>query len=159
MDANLVGIYGNSAGGYGSTHAMLVFPEFYKVGVSSSGDHDARLDKAWWNELYQGYPVQDDYNAQSNTTMAGQLKWHLLLEHGDIDDNVHPVETMRMVDALIKANKNFDMLFVPNMYHGEGGNLYLARRRWDYFVQYLLGVTPPAEMELKEKRWGQSNGE
>ena len=159
MDANLVGIYGNSAGGYGSTHAMLVFPEFYKVGVSSSGDHDARLDKAWWNELYQGYPVQDDYNAQSNTTMAGQLKGHLLLEHGDIDDNVHPVETMRMVDALIKANKNFDMLFVPNMYHGEGGNLYLARRRWDYFVQYLLGVTPPVEMELKEKRWGQSNGE
>jgi dipeptidyl-peptidase-4 len=149
MDATRVGIYGNSAGGYGSTHAMLVFPDFYKVGVSSSGDHDARLDKAWWNELYQGYPVQDDYQKQSNVTMAGQLKGHLLLEHGDVDDNVHPVETMRMVDALIKANKNFDMLLVPNMYHGEGGNLYLVRRRWDYFVQYLLGVTPPQGLELK----------
>jgi dipeptidyl aminopeptidase/acylaminoacyl peptidase len=149
MDATRVGIYGNSAGGYGATHAMLVFPDFYKVGVASSGDHDARLDKTWWNELYQGYPVQDDYAKQSNVTMAGQLKGHLLLEHGDVDDNVHPVETMRMVDALIKANKNFDMLLVPNMYHGEGGNLYLVRRRWDYFVQNLLGVTPPAGLELK----------
>ena len=133
---------------------MLVFPEFYKVGVSISGDHDARLDKAWWNELYQGYPVQDDYAAQSNVTMARRLQGHLLLEHGDIDENVHPVETMRFVDALMKANKNFDMLFVPNMFHGESGehNLYLVRRRWDYFVQHLLGVTPPANFEIKEDR-------
>jgi dipeptidyl-peptidase 4 len=151
MDATRVGIYGTSAGGYGSAHAMLVFPDFYKVGVSISGDHDPRLDKAWWNEAYQGYPVGDDYAAQSNVTMAGRLQGHLLLEHGDIDDNVHPVETMRFADALIKANKNFDMLFVPNMYHGEA-NLYLARRRWDYFVQYLLGITPPQNFELKEDR-------
>ena len=152
MDATRVGIYGTSAGGYGAAHAMLAFPEFYKVGVSTSGDHDARLDKAWWNELYQGYPVQGDYAAQSNVTMASRLQGHLLLEHGDIDDNVHPVETMRFVDALMKANKNFDMLFVPNMYHGESGEhaLYLVRRRWDYFVQYLLGVTPPANFEIKE---------
>ena len=95
MDATRVGIYGTSAGGYGAAHAMLVFPEFYKVGVTTSGDHDARLDKAWWNELYQGYPVQDDYAAQSNITLAGHLAGHLLIEHGDIDDNVHPVETMR----------------------------------------------------------------
>jgi dipeptidyl aminopeptidase/acylaminoacyl peptidase len=154
MDATRVGIYGTSAGGYGAAHAMLAFPEFYKVGVSTSGDHDARLDKAWWNELYQGYPVQDDYAAQSNVTMARRLQGHLLLEHGDIDDNVHPVETMRFVDALMKANKNFDMLFVPNMYHGESGEhaLYLVRRRWDYFVQNLLGVTPPANFEIKEER-------
>ncbi len=152
MDITRVGVFGTSAGGYGAAHAMLAFPEFYKVGVSTSGDHDARLDKAWWNEAYQGYPVQDDYAEQSNVTMAGRLKGHLLLEHGDIDDNVHPVETIRFVDALMKANKTFDMLLVPNMYHGESGEhaLYLVRRRWDYFVQYLLGVTPPADFQIKE---------
>jgi dipeptidyl-peptidase 4 len=152
MDATRVGIYGTSAGGYGAAHAMLVFPEFYKVGVTTSGDHDARLDKAWWNELYQGYPAQDDYVAQSNVTLAGHLAGHLLIEHGDIDDNVHPVETMRFADALMKANKNFDMLFVPNMSHGESGEhaLYLVRRRWDYFVQYLLGVAPPENFEIHE---------
>jgi dipeptidyl-peptidase 4 len=154
MDATRVGIFGTSAGAYGAAHAMLVFPEFYKVGVSTSGDHDARLDKAWWNEAYQGYPVQDDYAAQSNITMAGRLDGHLLIEHGDIDDNVHPVETIRFADALMKTNKNFDMLFVPNMFHGESGEhaLYLVRRRWDYFVQYLLGVTPPSNFEIKEDR-------
>jgi dipeptidyl aminopeptidase/acylaminoacyl peptidase len=159
MDATRVGIFGTSAGAYGAAHAMLVFPEFYKVGVSTSGDHDARLDKAWWNEAYQGYPVQDDYATQSNVTMAGRLQGHLLLEHGDIDDNVHPVETIRFVDALMKANKNFDMLFVPNMFHGESGEhaLYLARRRWNYLVQYLLGVTPPANFEIKEDRESMGN--
>jgi alpha-galactosidase len=91
---------------------------------------------------------------QSNVTMADQLKGHLLVEHGDIDDNVHPVESLRLVDALMKANKNFDMLLVPNMFHGESGDhaLYLVRRRWDYFVQYLLGVTPPKNFEIKEDR-------
>jgi dipeptidyl aminopeptidase/acylaminoacyl peptidase len=152
MDIDRVGIYGTSAGGYGSAHAMLAFPDFYKVGVSISGDHDARLDKAWWNELYQGYPIGTDYAEQSNVTMASRLKGHLLLVHGDIDDNVHVVETMRFADALMKANKNFDMLIVPNMYHGEGGNLYLVRRRWDYFVQNLLGVTPPPGYEIHEDR-------
>ena len=154
MDVERVGIFGTSAGGYGAVHAMLAFPDFYKVGVSTSGDHDARLDKAWWNELYQGYPVQEDYVEQSNVTMASRLKGHLLLEHGDIDDNVHPVETMRLADALIKANKDFDMLFVPNMFHGESGEHahYLVRRRWDYFVQHLLGVIPPANFEVKEER-------
>jgi len=152
MDVERVGIYGTSAGGYGAAHAILAFPDFYKVAVSISGDHDARLDKAWWNELYQGYPVGPDYAEQSNVTMADHLKGHLLIEHGDIDDNVHVVETMRFADALIKANKNFDMLIVPNMYHGEGGNPYLIRRRWDYFVQHLLGVTPPADFAIHEDR-------
>ncbi|PYT79492.1 MAG: hypothetical protein DMG40_16150 [Acidobacteria bacterium] len=152
MDVDRVGIYGTSAGGYGSTHAILQFADFYKVCVSISGDHDARLDKAWWNELYQGYPVGPDYAEQSNITMADHLKGHLLIEHGDIDDNVHVVETMRLTDALIKANKNFDQLIVPNMYHGEGGNPYLIRRRWDYFVQYLLGVNPPADFAIHEER-------
>ena len=154
MDITRVGAFGTSAGAYGAAHAMLVHPEFYKVGVSISGDHDARLDKAWWNENYQGYPVQDDYAAQSNVTMADRLQGRLLIEHGDIDDNVHPVETMRFADALMKANKNFDMLLVPNMYHGESGEHapYMVRRRWDYFVEHLLGVTPPANFEIKEDR-------
>jgi len=152
MDADRIGIFGTSAGGYGAAHAMLLFPDFYKVCVSISGDHDARLDKAWWNELYQGYPLGPDYLEQSNVTLASRLQGHLLVEHGDIDENVHVVETMRFADALIKANKNFDMLIVPNMYHGEGGNPYLIRRRWDYFVQYLLGVTPPADFAIHEDR-------
>jgi Prolyl oligopeptidase family len=87
-----------------------------------------------------------------DTRNAGRLKGHLLIEHGDIDDNVHAVETMRLTDALIKANKNFEQLIVPNMYHGEGGNPYLIRRRWDYFVQYLLGVTPPPDFAIHEER-------
>jgi dipeptidyl-peptidase 4 len=148
MDATRVGIYGTSAGGYGSAHAMLEFPDFYKVCVSISGDQDPRLDKVWWNELYQGYPVGNDYTEQSNVTMAGKLEGHLMLEHGDIDDNVHPAGTMRFVDALMKANKSFDMLFVPNMPHGERTD-YVVRRRWDYFVQNLLGVTPPHNFEIK----------
>jgi len=151
MDLNRVGIYGTSAGAYAAAHAMLVHPEFYKVCVSISGDHDARLDKAWWNELYQGYPVGKDYAEQSNVTMADRLQGHLLLVHGDVDNNVNPVETMRFADALIKANKDFDMLFVPNMFHGEGQNLYLVRRRWDYFVKNLLGVEPPKDFEIKAR--------
>jgi dipeptidyl-peptidase 4 len=160
MDLTRVGIFGTSAGGYGAAHAMLVHPEFYRVCVSISGDHDARLDKAWWNEAYQGYPVQDDYAAQSNVTLADRLQGHLLLEHGDVDDNVHPVETMRFADALIKANKNFDMLLVPNMYHGESGEHadYLIRRRWDYLVQHLLGVTPPPGFAIKADRDPAGNG-
>jgi len=155
MDISRVGIYGTSAGGYGSAHAFLTFPDFYKVCVSTSGDHDARLDKAWWNEQYQGYPVGKDYVEQSNFTAAKNLKGHLLLMHGDIDDNVNPVETMRLVDALMTANKHFDMLFVPNMFHGDSGPhaLYVSRRRWDYFVQYLLGVTPPENFEIHEVRY------
>lgn len=152
MDITRVGIYGTSAGGYGSAHAFLQFPGFYKVCVSTSGDHDPRLDKAWWNELYQGYPVGKDYARQANEALASHLEGHLLLIHGDIDDNVNPTETMHMVDALMTANKNFDMLFVPNMFHGDSGPHahYVTRRRWDYFVRYLLGVTPPENFHIHE---------
>lgn len=152
MDISRVGIYGTSAGGYGSSHAFLQFPGFYKVCVSISGDHDPRLDKAWWNELYQGWPVGKDYQEQANEALVNQMQGHLLLMHGDIDDNVHPVETMRLVDALMTANKSFDMLFVPNMFHGESGPHahYLLRRQWDYFVNYLLGVTPPPNFDLRD---------
>jgi dipeptidyl-peptidase 4 len=143
MDITRVGIYGVSNGGYAAAHAMLVFPDFYKVGVSVSGDHDPRFDTASWEEMYMGYPVADDYIAQSNSSIADQLKGHLLLVQGDIDGDVHPTETMHFVDALIKANKPFEMLFVPNMSHGEGDNLYLVERRWDYFVRNLMGISPP----------------
>lgn len=154
MDLDRVGVYGTSAGGYAASHAILVHPEFYKVCISISADHDARLDKAWWNELYQGYPIGKDYKEQSNVTLASQLQGRLLLIHGDVDHNVHPVGTMRFADALIKANKNFDMLLVPNMYHGEGGNPYLIRRRWDYFVEHLLGVEPPKDFQIPRRRGG-----
>lgn len=152
MDVTRIGIYGTSAGGYGSAHAFLQFPGFYKVCVSTSGDHDARLDKAWWNELYQGYPIGKDYEEQANESLAGRLEGHLLLIHGDIDDNVNPAETMRLADALMTANKNFDMLFVPNMFHGDSGPhaLYVTKRRWDYFVRYLLGVKPPVNFKIHE---------
>ena len=149
MDLARVGLYGGSAGGYDTVHAMLTHPDFYKVGVSISGNHDHRMDKAWWNELWMGYPVGDHYREQSNVTMAGKLEGKLLLIHGDLDDNVNPSATLQLVDALIKANKDFDLLIVPNQYHGDGGNPYLIRRRWDYFVQHLLGVTPPREFKIE----------
>jgi dipeptidyl aminopeptidase/acylaminoacyl peptidase len=150
MDLDRVGIYGYSHGGYGSTHAFLQFPDFYKVCVSTSGDHNAYLDKAGWNELFQGYPVGRDYAEQSNETLVKRLKGHLLLIHGDIDGNVNMAETMRMVDALMRANKPFDMLIVPNMAHGDSGPHanYVMLRRWNYFVRHLLGVTPPRNFRL-----------
>ena len=150
MDLNRVGIYGHSAGGYDSTHAMLTHPEFYKVAVSSSGCHDNRSDKVWWNELWMGYPVGDHYRQQANPSLAKNLKGKLLLVHGDLDDNVHPAATLQLVDALIKANKDFDLLIMPNKHHNLGSG-YFVRKRWDYFVKHLLGVNPPKEYKIKEK--------
>lgn len=152
MDLDRVGIYGYSHGGYGSAHAFLQYPDFYKVCVSTSGDHDPRLDKAGWNELFQGYPLGKDYAEQSNEALVGRLKGHLLLIHGDIDGNVNTVETMRLVDALMTANKPFDMLLVPNMAHGDSGPHanYVKLRRWDYFVRHLLDVQPPDGFDIHE---------
>ncbi len=152
MNIHEIGIHGISAGGYGSAHAFLQFPGFYKVCVSISGDHDPRLAKAWWNELYQGYPVGKDYKEQANETIASRLKGHLLLIHGDIDDNVNPTETMRLVNALMNANKDFQMLLVPNMYHGPSGPhaLYVVRREWDFFARYLLKQKPPGNFVIRE---------
>jgi len=142
MDLSRVGVYGGSAGGYDAAHALLTHPEFYKVAVATSGNHDHRLDKAWWVELWMGYPIGQHYIEQSNVTLANKLKGKLLLLHGDMDDNVHFCATMRFADALIKANKEFDMLIVPNGRHGLAGD-YFDRKRWDYFVKHLLGVEPP----------------
>ncbi len=148
MDLTRVGVYGTSAGGYDSAHVMLTHPDFYKVAVSTSGVQDNRLDKAWWNELWMSYPVGPWYAEQSNVMLAKNLQGHLLLMHGDVDDNVNVSNTLRLADALIKANKDFDMYIVPNMFHGDSGIPWVGRQRWDYLVRHLLGVTPPKGFEI-----------
>ncbi|MBN1387239.1 MAG: DPP IV N-terminal domain-containing protein [Bacteroidales bacterium] len=142
MDISRVGIYGTSAGGQNSTGALLFHPEFYKVGVSSCGCHDNRMDKIWWNEQWMGWPVGPEYAESSNVDNAHRLQGKLLLINGEMDNNVDPSSTVQVVDALIKANKNFDYLFVPGMRHSSGGD-YGEHKRRDFFVKHLLGVDPP----------------
>ena len=146
VDTTRVGIFGHSAGGFDAGHAMLAFPEFYKVAVASSGDHDFRMEKAWWPEMYMGWPVDSTYNEVSNITMAGNLKGKLLLVHGGIDDNVNPSATFKFAEALIKAGKQFDMLIIPSQRHGYTGKYsdYFTKKRWNYFIKNLMG---------KETRW------
>ncbi|MGH9659637.1 MAG: alpha/beta hydrolase family protein, partial [Bryobacteraceae bacterium] len=150
LDLDRVGVYGHSAGGYDSTNAILTHPEFYKVAVSSAGNHDHRMDKAWWNELWMGFPDGEHYKQQSNVTLAPKLEGKLMLMHGELDDNVHPASSMQLVDALIKANKDFDLLIMPGENHGSGGHRYFIRRRWDFFVRHLLGVEPPRNYRIPE---------
>jgi dipeptidyl-peptidase 4 len=150
LDLHRVGIYGHSAGGFASTRALLAFPDFYKVAVSSSGDHDNRVYRAGWGETYQGLAIDQGYVEQSNVEIAANLKGKLLLIHGEVDDNVSPANTMRLVNALVRANKDFDLLILPNRNHGSVFNdPYVVRRRWDYFVQHLLGTEPPRNHEIK----------
>lgn len=145
MDLDRVGIFGHSGGGLASTKAMLMEPDFYQVAVSSSGDHDDEMYHAWWGEKFYGLNDQFDYRAHANVSLVENLKGKLLLAHGEMDDNVTPHLTMRLVDALIKANKDFDLLIVPNADHSMIVNqAYWFRRRWDYFVRHLMGETPPA---------------
>lgn len=143
LDLSRVGIYGTSAGGQSSTGGLLFYPDFYKVGVSSCGCHDNRMDKIWWNEQWMGYPIGPHYADCSNVTHAEKLQGKLLLILGEVDDNVDPASTMQLVNALIKANKDFDFLMVPNMAHSNGGE-YGERKRRDFFVRHLLGIEPPA---------------
>ncbi len=143
LDLNRVGIYGHSAGGYASCQAMLAHSDFYQVCVSSAGNHDHRQDKASWVERYMGLPVGGHYREQANRTLAHRLQGKLLLIHGEMDENVHPASTLALVDALIEANKDFDLLILPNRTHACGGDPYVVRRRWDYFVRHLGGGDPP----------------
>jgi dipeptidyl aminopeptidase/acylaminoacyl peptidase len=141
-DTTRVGIYGTSAGGQNSTGALLFHPEFYKVAVSAVGCHDNRMDKISWNEQWMGYPVGPEYAASSNVEHAGKLRGRLLLVVGELDTNVDPQSTMQVINALVKADKQYDFLFLPGAGHGSGG-AYGSRVRNDYFVRHLLGVAPP----------------
>jgi len=142
MDLTRVGVYGNSAGGQNAAAAVLFHPEFYKVAVASCGCHDNRMDKASWNEQWMGYPVGPQYSECSNIDNAHRLRGKLFLIVGEMDNNVPPESTMRVVDALIKAGKDFDLLVVPGGGHGMGG-AYGQRRMQDFFVRHLLGKEPP----------------
>src|SRR5262245_5767696 len=155
IDIDRAGIYGHSGGGYATADAMFRYPDFFKVGISESGNHDNRLYEDDWGERYQGLLTRDakgktNYDDQANQNIAKNLKGHLMLAHGTLDDNVPPYNTLLVVDALIKANKDFDLLMLPNQRHGYGNaSNYMTRRRWDYFVRYLMGVEPPKNYELK----------
>ena len=154
FDTSRVGIWGHSGGGNASTDAMFRYPDFFKVGWSESGNHDNRNYEDDWAEKYQGELVKgkdgkSNYDDQANQSHAANLKGHLMLVHGTLDDNVPPYETLLVADALIKANKDFDLLLIPNVHHGYGDRTpYSIRRRWDYFVQYLMGGTPPHEFQM-----------
>jgi len=141
-DISRVGVYGTSAGGQNSTGALLFHPEFYKAAVSACGCHDNRIDKQWWNEQWMGYPVGPHYGEQSNITNAAKLQGNLFLIVGEADENVPPESTYRLADALIKANKDFDILSIPGMGHSDGGT-YGRRRKRDFFVKHLLNAEPP----------------
>jgi dipeptidyl aminopeptidase/acylaminoacyl peptidase len=140
-DISRVGVYGGSAGGQNAMGALLFHPEFYKVGVAGCGCHDNRMDKASWNEQWMGYPVGPQYAASSNVDNAHRLQGKLLLIVGEMDTNVPPESTMRVVDALIRAGKDFEMLVVPNAGHGMGGP-YGSRRLREFFVRHLHNVQP-----------------
>ena len=144
IDIDKVGIFGHSAGGYDTGRGMLGFPDFYKVGVASSADHDFRMEKAWWPEMYQGWPIDETYEKVSNITNAGNLKGKLLLVHGGIDDNVNPSATFKLAEALVNADKEFDLLILPSQRHGYTGKArnYFTKKRWNYFVEHLLGAKP-----------------
>jgi dipeptidyl aminopeptidase/acylaminoacyl peptidase len=161
IDAERVGIWGHSGGGFAAAAAMFRYPDFFDVGIAESGNHDNRNYEDDWGERYQGLLVRDgetdNYAAEANQTHAANLKGHLLLAHGGMDGNVPPYNTWLVVDALIKANKDFDLLIFPNAGHGYGRDgAYMTRRRWDYFVRHLLGAEPPKEYEIGGSRAGGS---
>ncbi len=155
IDLDRAGIWGHSGGGNATAAAMFHYPDFFKVGIAESGNHDQRDYEDDWAEKWAGVPVVNadgtsNYDSQANQNYAKNLKGHLLLAHGTMDDNVPPNNTLIVVDALIKANKDFDLLLIPNVPHGYGpASLYMTRRRWDYFVRYLAGATPPPEYQMK----------
>ncbi len=157
MDLDRVGIWGHSGGGFATAAAMFRFPDFYKVGISESGNHDNRNYEDDWGERYIGLLTThpdgtSNYEEQANQNYAKNLKGKLMLAHGMLDDNVPPYNTLLVVEALEKANKDFDLVIFPNSRHGYGDkSLYMTRKRWDYFVRNLMGGTPPQEYELKMK--------
>ena len=161
IDIDRAAIWGHSGGGFIAAGAMFHFPDFFKVGISESGNHDQRVYEDDWGERYQGLLEKgadgkpDSYDAEANQTYAKNLKGKLFLLHGMMDNNVPPQSTYLVMEALIKANKDFDLLLLPSQAHGYGidGN-YVMRRRWDYFVRHLLGAEPPKEYQIAPARPG-----
>jgi dipeptidyl-peptidase 4 len=153
IDLDRAGIWGHSGGGYAAAAAMFRYPDFFKVGISESGNHDNRAYEDDWAEKWMGLLTDETkaaYEDQANQSHAKHLKGHLLLAHGMLDSNVPPYNTLLVVEELIKANKDFDLLIFPNQRHGYGEmSSYMTRRRWDYFVRHLLGAEPPKEYRLK----------
>ena len=149
MDIDRVGIYGMSAGGQESLSALLHFPDFYKCAYSACGCHDNRMDKIWWNEQWMGYPVDEHYKESSNVENAHLLKRPLMLVVGEMDDNVDPASTMQVAAALIKANKDFELVVIPGARHTMG-EAYGEHKRYDFFVKHLLGVNPPQWEDVKQ---------
>lgn len=150
IDTAKVGIWGHSGGGFATATAMFRYPDFFKVGISESGNHDNRNYEDDWGERYNGLAENVDYEAQANQNYAKNLKGKLMLVHGMMDDNVPPYNTLLVVEALEKANKSFDLVIFPNSAHGYGPySAYMMRRRWDYFVQHLLGAEPPKDYKMQ----------
>jgi dipeptidyl aminopeptidase/acylaminoacyl peptidase len=153
IDLDRAGIYGHSGGGYATAAAMFQYPDFFKVGVSQAGNHDNREYEDDWAEKWQGLLVRNpdgttNYDNQANQLQAKNLKGKLLIAHGTMDNNVPPYNTLLVVDELIKANKDFDLIMLPNRTHGFGNEPYMVRRRWDYFVKHLLGAEPPRDYKM-----------
>lgn len=157
MDLDKVGIWGHSGGGYATAAALFRYPEFYKVGISESGNHENRNYEDDWGERYIGLLTKDangksNYEDQANANFASNLKGKLLLAHGGMDDNVPPYNTYLVIQALQKANKDFDFILFPNARHGFGADTnYMMRKRWDYFVTHLLQAQPPKEFLIQSK--------
>jgi dipeptidyl aminopeptidase/acylaminoacyl peptidase len=159
IDIDRAGIWGHSGGGFATASGMFRYPDFFKVGISEAGNHDNRVYEDDWAEKWQGLLQKNadgttNYDNQANQLVAKNLKGKLLLAHGTMDNNVPFYNTLLVVDALIKANKDFDLIILPNRNHGFGNEPYMVRRRWDYFVKHLLGVEPPPY----ELRGGAPNG-
>lgn len=144
FDLSRVGIFGGSAGGQNALAALLHHGDFYRVAVADCGCHDNRMDKVWWNEAWMGWPIGDWYADNSNVTHAGKLEGKLLLIVGELDRNVDPASTMQVVDALVRADEEFDLLVLPGVGHGAAETPYGRRRRADFLVRHLLGVEPRA---------------
>jgi dipeptidyl-peptidase 4 len=155
IDLTRAGIWGHSGGGFATTTAMFRFPDFFKAGIAESGNHDQRTNEDDWGERYQGLLAKnadgvDSYDVEANQNFAKNLKGRLMLAHGTMDTNVPPNQTMLVVDALIKANKDFDLLLLPNANHGYGAaSNYMMRRRWDFWVRWLMDSEPPKEYLIK----------
>ena len=140
MDLSRVGVYGGSAGGQNAMAALLFHGDFYKVAAADCGCHDNRMDKIWWNEAWMGWPVDKSYEDSSNVVNAGKLTGKLLLTVGETDHNVDPASTMQVVDALIRAGKDFELIVFPGADHGAGGSPYGRRRMREFFVRHLIGT-------------------